>query len=131
MDIDARTFHGALEQGIVWGNGNHVPFALIVLSTAEGLSDVERRKLLCWGEMALRNTTPVRARVFADKQASRCLILIPGLDETNASEVASYLEIQLNKLPVAGVAPGRGWTSSFTLYPSRFEALDSIRARQP
>ena len=123
MKREAESFARTLERETTWSRQHARPFSLIVLSTQPGILAPERARLLDWGTTVLRNTAPEGARILAAEDESRCLMLIPGLDEADARAVAAYLEEQLNKLPVFGVAPGGGWCADFATYPYHAAAI--------
>ena len=90
-------------------------YAVILMAAAPHIERPERRKLLGWGEMVLRTTAPQGAIVDACADLEACVMVLPVSDERPIARADAYGE-QLNKLPVAGVAPGLGWTWDARLF---------------
>jgi hypothetical protein len=105
--IDA--FLAEIEDRIAGGRGKDTRFAVLTFETLDDLRPGERRKLVSWGDLVLA-TCLTRAVRFASLEAPyACVAVLPSDAAGPAAEVADYYCEQLNKLPVGGVAPGKGW----------------------
>jgi hypothetical protein len=98
-------------------------YSVILLATAPHLRRSERRKLLGWGELVLRTTAPDGAIVEASEDLEACVVVLPASSGDALERADAYGE-QLNRLPVAQVAPGFGWAWD----ARRFEANAAAEA---
>jgi hypothetical protein len=121
-----QAFVRTLEEEIENSKEQGSEFSVVVLSTQSGIAPPERSKLLNWAEFVLLNHAPDSAVVASDREAYRCLMLLPKHDSGQAEAFASYYGEQLNRLPVFGVAPGGGWRWDFATYPGHSDGIREL-----
>jgi hypothetical protein len=121
-DPAARAFLATLETAIENGKG----FSVLEFRTLDTLPGAERRKLLHWAGLVIGTCLPRAGQLTRLDPAYACFVITHEGDTADAAELAEHFAAQLNKLPVGGVAPGRGWESRVLRYPAQADLIEAL-----